>query len=74
MFKQSLTKQEKGPFEAMAKKDKISSQIANKDKKTSRGESISMIEQKEKEAQMFIQNMQENIKMIIDSAINLNCT
>lgn len=57
----------------MAKKDKISSQISGKDKKTSLGESISMIEQKEKEAQMFLKNMQENIKMIIDSAVHLNC-
>lgn len=57
----------------MAKQDKISSQITNQDKKTSLGESITMIEQKEKEAQMFIKNMQENIKMIIDSAVNLNC-
>jgi len=57
----------------MAKNDKISSQITNKDKKTSLGESISMIEQKERELQMFIKNMQENIKVIIDSAVNLNC-
>lgn len=57
----------------MAKNDKVSSQITNKDKKTSLGESISMIEQKERELQMFIKNMQENIKVIIDSAVNLNC-
>jgi len=58
----------------MAKKDKISSQISNKDKKTTLGESLSMLEQKEKEAKIFIKNMQENIKVIIDSAVNLNCT
>jgi len=58
----------------MAKRDKISSQISNKDKKTTLGESLSMLEQKEKEAKMFIKNMQENIKVIIDSAINLNST
>jgi len=58
----------------MAKKDKISSQISDKDKKTTLGESLSMLEQKEKEAKMFIKNMQENIKVIIDSAVNLNCT
>lgn len=57
----------------MAKKDKVTSQIANKDKKTTLGESIRMLEQKEREAEMFIKNMQENIKVIIDSAVNLNC-
>ncbi|XP_077264402.1 protein maelstrom 2-like isoform X1 [Temnothorax americanus] len=69
---QSFTKQEKGPYEAMAKQDKVSSQIGGKDKKTSLGESISALEQKEKEALMFIKNMQENIKVIINSAVNLN--
>ncbi|EGI60391.1 Protein maelstrom 2 [Acromyrmex echinatior] len=69
---QSLTKQEKGRFEAMAKNDKIASQISDKDKKTSFGESLIMLQQKEKEEHMFIKNMQENIKVIIDSAVNLN--
>ncbi|XP_011882673.1 PREDICTED: protein maelstrom 2-like [Vollenhovia emeryi] len=68
----SLTKQEKGPYEAMAKNDKVSSQIAAKGKRTTLGESISMLEQKQKEAEMFIKNMQENIKVIINSAVNLN--
>lgn len=58
----------------MAKQDKVSSQISIRDKKTSLGESLSELERKEKEAQMFIKNMQENIKVIIDSAVNLNCT
>lgn len=58
----------------MAKQDKISSQISIRDKKTSLGESLSELERKEKEAQMFLKNMQENIKVIIDSAVNLNCT
>lgn len=69
---QSLTKQEKGPYEAMAKQDKIAAQIKNKDKKTSYGESISMIEQKKKEELQAIKNMKENIKFTIDTAINLN--
>ncbi|KAG5320488.1 MAEL2 protein, partial [Pseudoatta argentina] len=69
---QSLTKQEKGRFEAMAKNDKIASQISDKDKKTSFGESLIMLQQKEKEEHRFIKNMQENIKVIIDSAVNLN--
>lgn len=57
----------------MAKQDKVLSQITNKDKRTTLGESISILEQKEKEALLFIKNMQENIKVIIDSAVNLNC-
>ncbi|KYN07019.1 Protein maelstrom 2 [Cyphomyrmex costatus] len=69
---QTLTKQEKGHFEAMAKNDKIVSQVSVKDKKTTLGESLNMLKQKEKEAEMFIKNMQENIKVIIDSAVNLN--
>ncbi|XP_012542235.1 protein maelstrom 2 [Monomorium pharaonis] len=68
----SLTKQEKGPYEARAKQDKISSQISSKEKKTSYGESLRLLELKEKEAEMFIKNMQENIKLMIDSAVNLN--
>lgn len=58
----------------MAKQDKVSSQISIRDKKTTLGESLSELERKEKEAQMFIKNMQENIKVIINSAVNLNCT
>ncbi|XP_018053338.1 PREDICTED: protein maelstrom 2 [Atta colombica] len=69
---QSLTKQEKSRFEAMAKNDKIASQISDKDKKTTFGESLIMLQQKEKEKLMFIKNMQENIKVIIDTAVNLN--
>ncbi|XP_018353720.1 PREDICTED: protein maelstrom homolog [Trachymyrmex septentrionalis] len=69
---QSLTKQEKGRFEAMAKNDKITSQISDKDKKTSLGESLIMLQLKEKEALMFYKNMQENIKVLIDTAVNLN--
>ncbi|XP_018362688.1 PREDICTED: protein maelstrom 2-like [Trachymyrmex cornetzi] len=69
---QGLTKQEKGRFEAMAKNDKITSQISDKGKKTSLGESLIMLQLKEKEAIMFIKNMQENIKVIIDTAVNLN--
>ncbi|XP_025073315.1 protein maelstrom homolog isoform X2 [Pogonomyrmex barbatus] len=69
---QCLTKQEKGPYEAMAKNDKITSQISSKDKKTSYGESINMIEQKELEIMKFKKEMQENIKVIIKSAVNLN--
>ncbi|GAB1867689.1 HMG box domain-containing protein [Camponotus japonicus] len=69
---QSLTKQEKGPYEAMAKQDKVAAQIKSKDKKTSYGESISMIEQREKEKLQAIKNMKENIKFTIDTAINLN--
>lgn len=56
----------------MAKQDKVAAQIKNKDKKTSYGESISMIEQKEKEKLQAIKNMKENIKFTIDTAINLN--
>lgn len=56
----------------MAKQDKIKSQISNQDKKTSYGESISMLEQKQKEAELFKMKMQENIKHIVDSAANLN--
>ncbi|KYQ54342.1 Protein maelstrom 2 [Trachymyrmex zeteki] len=69
---QSLTKQEKGNFESMAKNDKVASQISAKDKKTSLGESLIMLQQKEQEALMFLKNMQENIKVIIDTAVNLN--
>lgn len=68
---QNLTKQEKGFFGAKAKNDKIASQISSKDKKTSFGESIRMLEQKEEEARRFIENMHENIKVIIDSSLNL---
>jgi len=57
----------------MAKNDKIASQISDKDKKTTLGESLIMLQQKEKEELMFIKNMQENIKVIIDTAVNLNC-
>jgi len=57
----------------MAKNDKITSQISDKDKKTTLGESLIMLQQKEKEELMFIKNMQENIKVIIDTAVNLNC-
>ncbi|XP_072753692.1 protein maelstrom 2-like [Anoplolepis gracilipes] len=69
---QSLTKQEKGPYEAMAKQDKVTAQIKNQDKKTTFGESISMLEQKEKEKQQAIIKMNENIKFSVDTAINLN--
>lgn len=58
----------------MAKNDKVASQISAKDKKTSLGESLIMLQQKEQEALMFLKNMQENIKVIIDTAVNLNCT
>lgn len=56
----------------MAKQDKVAAQIKSKDKKTSYGESISMIEQKEKEKFQAIRNMKENIKFTVDTAINLN--
>jgi len=56
----------------MAKKDKISSQISNRNKRILLGQSL--IEQKERETKMFIKNMQENIQVIIDSAVNLKCT
>nr|XP_012217533.1 PREDICTED: protein maelstrom homolog isoform X1 [Linepithema humile] len=69
---QSLTKQQKGPYEAMAKKDKIASQISNADKKTTYGESINMLDEKEKEQRKLMKNMQENIKLAIDSAVKLN--
>ncbi|XP_011175978.1 protein maelstrom 2 [Solenopsis invicta] len=68
----NLSKPEKAPYEEMAKQDKIKSQISNQDKKTSYGESISMLEQKQKEAELFKMKMQENIKHIVDSAANLN--
>jgi len=58
----------------MAKKDKILSQISNRNKRTSLGQSLSIIEQKERETKIFIKNMQENIQVIIDSAVNLKCT
>ncbi|XP_029669657.1 protein maelstrom 2 isoform X1 [Formica exsecta] len=69
---QSLTKQEKGPYEAMAKQDKVAGQIQNKDKKTTFGELISDIDRKEKEKKQAFKDMQENIKFSIDTAINLN--
>ncbi|KAL6440558.1 hypothetical protein ACFW04_003217 [Cataglyphis niger] len=69
---QSLTKQEKGQYEAMAKQDKVAGQIQNKDKKTTVGESISDLEQKAKETKQAIKDMHENIKFSIDTAINLN--
>lgn len=56
----------------MAKQDKVDAQIKNKDKKTSLGESISMLEKKAKEEQQAIKDMHENIKFNIDTAINLN--
>lgn len=68
---QSLSKQEKGPYESMAKKDKVESQI-QKSKKTSLGEPINLIEQKAKDEQQAIKDMHESIKYSIDTAINLN--
>lgn len=69
---QSLSKQEKGPYESMAKQDKVDAQIQNKGKKTTLGESVNLIEQKEQEEQQAIKNMHESIKYSIDTAINLN--
>lgn len=56
----------------MAKQDKVSGQIQNKDKKTTFGESISDLERKAKETKQAIKDMHENIKFSIDTAINLN--
>lgn len=56
----------------MAKQDKVDAQIQNKGKKTTLGESVNLIEQKEQEEQQAIKNMHESIKYSIDTAINLN--
>lgn len=56
----------------MAKNDKIASQLSNTDKKTSFGESINMLEEREKEQRKLQKEMQENIKLAIDSAVKLN--
>ncbi|RLU16694.1 hypothetical protein DMN91_010762 [Ooceraea biroi] len=68
---QNLTKQQKGLYEAMAKKDKVLAQGAP-DKKTTLGESIKMLEEKEKEGERSMKEMEENIKITIDMAVNLN--
>lgn len=56
----------------MAKEDKIASQISNRDKKTTHGESINMLQEKEKERNKLKKDMEENIKLAIDSAVKLN--
>lgn len=55
----------------MAKRDKIQSQ-ATMEKKTTLGESIKMLEEREREEQKLIKDMQENIKFTVDMAVNLN--
>lgn len=56
----------------MAKQDKITAQLKDQDKKTSLGESISMLEQREKEERQAEKDMHESIKFTVDTAVNLN--
>lgn len=56
----------------MAKKDKIEAQIASESKKTTFGESIQQLEEKEKEEQKFIENMHEHMESIITRAVSHN--
>ncbi|KAL0117933.1 hypothetical protein PUN28_008960 [Cardiocondyla obscurior] len=69
---EELPEQKKGYYKAMAKRDKVTAQMSNMDKKTTYGESIALLKQKEKEAEMFKKNMHEKIKFLIGSAVNLN--
>ncbi|XP_011136485.1 protein maelstrom homolog isoform X2 [Harpegnathos saltator] len=69
---QNLTKQERGPYEAQAKKDKITSQINANSKKTTHGECIQLLEQKEIEEQKFIEDMYEYLESTITRAVNHN--
>lgn len=54
----------------MAKDDKIASQISEKDKKTTFGESITMLQQKEEEKKRFTQDMCEYLKTLITVAVS----
>ncbi|XP_020290954.1 protein maelstrom homolog isoform X2 [Pseudomyrmex gracilis] len=65
----NLTKQEKGKYEAMAKKDKITSQISVV-KRTTLGEDINHLEAKAREQQRFKELMNHNIKSMIKTALS----
>ncbi|XP_032688526.1 protein maelstrom 2 isoform X2 [Odontomachus brunneus] len=67
-----LSKQHKGPYEAMAKKDKVASQIRADNKKTSLGESIQQLEEQEMAEQKFIANMHEYLESTITRSVNHN--
>lgn len=56
----------------MAKKDKIESQVSTSSKKTTLGESIKLLEEKEMEEQKFIENMHEYLESTITRAVNHN--
>lgn len=56
----------------MAKKDKVQSQISTVDKKTTLGESIKQLEEKEMAQQKFIADMNEYLESTIVRAVNHN--
>lgn len=67
-----MTKQQKGPYEAMAKEDKIASQVSSPQKKTTYGESISDLEKEEEEERKFLADMHEYLKLTVTRALNHN--
>ncbi|XP_014488168.1 PREDICTED: protein maelstrom homolog [Dinoponera quadriceps] len=69
---QSLTKQQKGLYEARAKKNKIQSERNTNSKKTTFGEPIKFLEEEEKAKREFRLDMHEYLESTIIRAVNHN--